>query len=452
MRLQQILFYKAVKFYIFSASTTKREIILLKRTFVNHHNLYCENNTICLTCKNDKKDITQTVQNNTNSLSTIGQRNTSMQTKQVMNPLDVFLARYSYNTKATYKGALKGYFELLQTDPKTYFTDNRNYDADILFYAQSIKDKFAPKTYHVYISCLRKFLSRNRVSLDPNTKEDLNFLQKIKEPLTRDRIPTKEELRNILSYTNLRDKAIYLTLLSSGIRVGELTQITIHDIFMGEKPVRIELEAEYCKNKQSRTVFISNETKRYLEKWLTERGNWLKNDAKRGMSLKYGKNANDERIFPLTTTAIRVKWNQFLDKAELGKKDRKTGIREIHVHCLRKYFRTRIATVCRQDIVEHLLGHKGYLTSSYVRLTRDELAKEYKKGMNELTIFESKDKSHAELEKEIERRDKKLAEIEGRMDSFSKMNEFFEELKKHGKIDLTKALKINKNIFEEEDK
>ena len=87
----------------------------------------------------------------------------------------------------------------------------------------------------------------------------MNFLQKIKEPLTRDRIPTKEELRNILSYANLRDKAIYLTLLSSGIRVGELTQITIHDIYLDEKPVRIELEAEYCKNKQSRTVFISKE-------------------------------------------------------------------------------------------------------------------------------------------------------------------------------------------------
>ena len=407
----------------------------MKRTFVNHHNLYCENNTICLTRKNDIKDKQQGEQNNANSLYIIGQRNIGMQTSQVMNPLDVFLARYSYNTKATYKGALKGYFELLQTDPKTYFTDNRNYDADILFYAQNIKGKFAPKTYHVYISCLRKFLSRNRVNLDPNTKEDLNFLQKIKEPLTRDRIPTKEELRNILSYANLRDKAIYLTLLSSGIRVGELVQIKTYDIFLDEKPVRIELDAEYCKNKTSRTVFISNETKRYLEKWLsTEREKWLKNDAKRGMSLKYKKNADDERIFPLTTTAIRVKWNQFLDKAELGKKDRKTGIREIHVHCLRKYFRTRIATVCRQDIVEHLLGHKGYLTSSYVRLTREELAKEYKKGMNELTIFESKDKSHTQLEEEIKRRDKVVAELEQR-------TEFLKNLDKKDLAKLISALK-----------
>jgi integrase len=316
-----------------------------------------------------------------------------------MNPIDIFLVGYSYNTKATYKGALRGYFELLGTKPETYFTDNRNYDADILCYADSIKGKFAPKTYHTYISCLRELFSCNNISLDHNTKKKLNRFQKTKEPITRDRIPTQEELKNILSYANLRDKAIYLTLLSSGMRVGEVTQITTHDIFMGEKPVRIELEAKYCKNKQSRTVFISNEAKRYLEKWLTERESWLENDAKRGMSLKYKKNANDERIFPLTTTAIRVKWNKMLDKVNLGTRDRKTGIREIHVHCLRKYFRTHIVQSCSRDVAEILMGHKGYLTDSYFKLTNEELAKEYKKGENELTIFESMGTSQIQLEK-----------------------------------------------------
>lgn len=358
-----------------------------------------------------------------------------MQTKQVMNPIDRFLLDYpNKKTRQTYGGALKGYFEILGANPNTYFQENGDYDADILFYAQTIRDKLAPMTYHCYLACIREFLSFNDINIHSRTKKSLKRQQKIKEPLTQDRIPTKEELRNILSYANLRDKAIYLTLLSSGMRVGELAQVKTYDIFMDENPVRIELEAEYTKSKKSRTVFVSKECKRYLVKWLQDREGWLENDIKTGFSKMYGKTLDDDRVFALTETSIRVKWNQLLDKVNLGTRDRRTKVREIHLHTLRKYFRTHLAVVIRPDAVELLLGHKNYLNQSYVRFAKDELAKEYKKGENELTIFESKDKGHDELEKEIARRDEKLAEIEQR-------TKFLEHLDKKDLAKLISALK-----------
>ena len=128
----------------------------------------------------NKTDNSQTGHNDKNPLNTFRQKTTIVQTKQIINPVDRFLARYPKGTEATYRGCLKGYFNLLEVKPETYFIDNRDYDTDILFYAQTIKDKYSPKTYHTYLSCLRKFLRRNNISLKENTFEDLLFFQKIK--------------------------------------------------------------------------------------------------------------------------------------------------------------------------------------------------------------------------------------------------------------------------------
>ena len=372
-----------------------------------------------------------------------------MQIEQVENPIEEFLSDYgNKKTRQTYRGALKGYFEILGANPDTYFIDNRNYNEDIKNYALRIKEELAPKTCCCYLACIREFLSTNEIRIEYKTIKFLKRELGASEPITQDKIPTKEELRNILSYANLRDKAIYLTLLSSGVRVGELIKIKTSDIYTNENPVKIRLKAEYCKGKKKgRTVFVSDECKRYLVKWLQDRESWLNNDIKTGFSKMYGKTVDNDRVFPLTETSIRVKWNQLLDKVNLGDTDNETGVKEMHLHTLRKYFRTRLAIAIRPDAVELLMGHQTYLNANYVRYTEDELAEEYKKGENELTIFESKDKSHDELEKEIARRDEKIEKIEQR-------TEFLEHLDLK---DLAKLIAVLKGkacdkVWEELDK
>jgi len=51
-----------------------------------------------------------------------------------------------------------------------------------------------------------------------------------------------------------------------------------------------------------------------------------------------------------------------LEKSKFGEKDKTTNRHKLHPHVLRKFFRTRMGTVIKVDIVEALMGHEGYLT------------------------------------------------------------------------------------------
>jgi predicted nuclease with TOPRIM domain len=74
---------------------------------------------------------------------------------------------------------------------------------------------------------------------------------------------------------------------------------------------------------------------------------------------------------------------------------------------LRKFFRTKLATVIPVDIVEALMGHEGYLTEVYRKYTQEDLAKYYLKGESALLIYtEAQDVT--ELRKEVEERNKQL--------------------------------------------
>ena len=144
-----------------------------------------------------------------------------------------------------------------------------------------------------------------------------------------------------------------------------------------------------------------------MEKWLEQRETYLQGIARKKTCVKYGKSIDDDRVFPITVTAIRTRWNKLLDKAKLNKRDKRTSTRELHLHTLRKYFSTRMGDSCNRDILELLLGHNGYLSNSYLRVTKQELGDAYKGAMSKVTIYESRDKSNLELEKEIKRRDEK---------------------------------------------
>ena len=69
---------------------------------------------------------------------------------------------------------------------------------------------------------------------------------------TQDRIPDIKELKQILMQMPQQGIAFYLTLLSSGMRIGELLQITLDDIKLDEEPSRIEILGGYTKSGTNR--------------------------------------------------------------------------------------------------------------------------------------------------------------------------------------------------------
>jgi integrase/recombinase XerD len=85
---------------------------------------------------------------------------------------------------------------------------------------------------------------------------------------------TAEELRRVLDYVatrkhSTRNRALVLTSVYSGCRVGELSSLTYTDVVDDEGKVRdeIRLKAENTKTKEARVVFVNSKLKKELQQY-----------------------------------------------------------------------------------------------------------------------------------------------------------------------------------------
>ena len=321
-----------------------------------------------------------------------------------MTVINEFLDDFSHKTQLSYKSALNKYFGIINKNPEKYFIKGkRKYNEDeIIPYEQDVKEfyraikQFPANTVHSYLGCIRVFLQNYYVDLPNKTWKEFKTRKKGTRAVVQDIVPTKEQFKKIISHGGILEKALVTTLLSSGMRIGELCQITEEDIDFEFKPVKIELKAEYTKTGNKRTVFISNEAADFLKEWLKEKQAYL-NRAVKVLNFKngYTKNIADDRLFPMDPNTARQKWNRIVNKAGLGFKDKNTSLNrlKIHPHVTRKFYRTYMAKYLGRDFTEYFLGHEEGLDGVYRRLGDDsnkkELGKEYLKGMFHVSIFET---------------------------------------------------------------
>ena len=101
-----------------------------------------------------------------------------------------------------------------------------------------------------------------------NTTYELETMSKQAKTLTA------EELRRVLDYVatrkhSVRNRALVLTSIYSGCRVGELSSLTYTDVVDDEGKVRdeIRLKAENTKTKEARVVFINAKLKKELQQY-----------------------------------------------------------------------------------------------------------------------------------------------------------------------------------------
>ena len=284
-----------------------------------------------------------------------------------------------------------------------YFKDNRDYKTDLQDYLAYIKNR-PPKTIRLNLSAVRTFLLENDVELPQRFWRSLN--RRIKGgTLTVDKIPSNVELRRIIMHMPVHGKALYLTLASSGMRIGETLQLKLDDINLDVDPPKISIRGEYTKSGDKRIAFISTEAKEHVMEWLKVRTEYLRTSAKR--SWKHKKSLEDKRLFPFGDSTANFIWNNALDKAQLNHRDSSTNRHKFHSHVLRKFFRTRMGNVISVDVTEALMGHKGYLTEVYRKHTEEDLAKFYKQGEASVIIF-GRVEEIAGLRKEVEDRNKQL--------------------------------------------
>lgn len=265
-----------------------------------------------------------------------------------------------------------------------YFDGKRAYQTDVENYYATLSGR-PPKSVQNHLAVVRTFLVENEVELPLRFWKGLNRRRKGSRALTIDRVPTTEELKRIIQHLPLNGKALLMVLASSGMRIGEATQLKLSDVDLTRDPPLISIRGGYTKSGNSRIAFISGESKEILQEWLRNRDAYLKRAVAR--SGNHFKDPKDERIFPYDKIMFNVQLTEALSRTGLCERDARTKRVTIHPHSLRKRFRSLMATAIPADVAEALMGHEGYLTDVYRRFSQEQLAEFYRKGEPTLALF-----------------------------------------------------------------
>lgn len=288
-----------------------------------------------------------------------------------------------------------------------YLNDARDHADDLATFIASQGEEM-PAKQHTQKTVIIGWLAANDIYLHPVQTRRIRTSGKGR---SRDRILKPGELRQILDHCDLQMKAYLLILSSSGMRPGELLKLHWDDVDADGS--RIFLRAEITKTKTSRLTFISGEAAEVYQQWREYYPQYV---AKHDAYVPWA-TADPRRIFPMTYGAILDKFNRALGKAGLDDRDLSTRRRRNHLHGMRKYFRTRLpmggATI---DVTEALMGHEGYLTGSYVRLTEADLESAYRQAERELWVYKTKPIN----EEQLMRLEAKNQELQERSDRFER--------------------------------
>ena len=203
-------------------------------------------------------------------------------------------------------------------------------------------------------------------------------------PVVNDRAPTKTELRAIMAYSPKWMIPVTEILASSGMRVGSLVKLMLRHLNLDSFPdiAIIEVPPEATKTGIGYFAAVTPEAREALEKSLERR---RRKGEKLGPDSPLLKSPFNEAV---TYSAIRHAWIRALNSVGLTEKSR--GVYILHLHTLRKFFRSQVEGTLTKSIREALMGHltTEYLDRNYLRIPKDRLAMEYRKTLPALTIFE----------------------------------------------------------------
>jgi integrase len=329
----------------------------------------------------------------------------------------------SESTKTAYRWALRLFFdsvyaraakesaeEDLDGLADRYFTEARNYKADMAKFLSTIKGR-PPKSVGLALSTVRTFMMENEVEIPDLFWRRLRRRRKGARALTIDRVPTNLQLRKILEHMPIQGRALFLVLSSSGMRIGETLKLEVADLQLDTDPARADIHGNDSKSGNSRIAFVSSEAKNATEEWLKVRKEYIEAAVLKSHLNK--KSNRDNRLFPFASSTASLIWRNALRKADLLEKDRSTDRLTFHPHVLRKFFRTRMGTVIPQDVVEALIGWEGQLRAVYRRFTAEQLGEFYKAGEASVLLFSNTEEDLSRMRKEFKLKSEGLEEALG---------------------------------------
>ncbi len=184
---------------------------------------------------------------------------------------------------------------------------------------------------------------------------------KLPDPLPRAIDP--QDIKALFSVIDHpRNRAIFLLLLRTGMRIGELLDLRPSDVNLQEQKVMIYIGV---KNYRGRVVYFSDDAREALGEWMQVR------DPQR-KCLFYASTRHS-----LTYATVRVRFKKYLEQAGLGHKG-------YTMHQLRHTFATDLLNAgMRIECLQPLLGHSTLeMTRRYARLSDKSRENEYFRAMS----------------------------------------------------------------------
>ena len=308
-------------------------------------------------------------------------------------------------TRAAYERRLAGFFRDVGFDADEFVAKAK---ADPNWAQKFITDHMLKQKQRVLekeieASSLGNIRKPLRLLLEMNDVTDINW-KKISRLMPKerkyalDRAPTIDELRLLISNSELRLQAILLTMASSGIRIGAWNYLEwghVEPIKKSGELVAAKLRV-YAGDAEEYLTFITPEAYRKLEQYIKlreEHGEKIAQDSPlirdRWDTVRGGYVGEVKKPLRLKSSGVRRLFEDALWKFGLRKEKKKRH--EFSIHSIRKFFKTRAEQVMRPINVETLMGHSTGVSDSYYRPTEKELLEDYLKAVPLLTVSETEE-------------------------------------------------------------
>ena len=276
-----------------------------------------------------------------------------------------------------------------------------------------------------------------------NWKKIKRVLPKVRR-YALDRIPTINEIQNIVEAADIRGKALTPVFISSGTREGAIKQLKVGDYTRTEGVGRLTV---YNGDPERYVTFISPEACDALDKYLAFRRQHgemvsvdspLFRDKFDPIKKQDGRGHRGAKgiAIPMTGSSIIQYYNRLL--FSIGIRNQKKKRHDFTVHGFRKYFKTRAELAGMKPInIEILMGHSVGISDSYYRPTENELLQDYLHIKDALTISQEN-----RLRNEVEARGKSIEA------NFREKDREMKDLEAQIKVLITNQTEMSRRLYE----
>lgn len=265
----------------------------------------------------------------------------------------------SENTTASYKNDLIKFISFLI---ENNVNDFDKVDAKLIsqFFENQRKENISMSTTSRYMSSIKNFFQyledNNYIHKNPTlVLTNVKISRKLPDVLSFEEVDKILNMPNVDEIAGLRDKAILELLYSSGLRVSELINLKINDLFFEEEIIRV-----FGKGSKERVVPMGSSAINWIKKYLINSRPFLENKIRSQNFLFLNRRG---------TKLSRMFIWQIVDKYS-----KQAGIqKEVHPHIFRHSFATHLLEGGADlRAVQEMLGHSDISTTQiYTHIDRN---------------------------------------------------------------------------------